>query len=290
MSEHQDNEGWRSLLYVPANRDRFVRSAAYSTADAVILDLEDSVPADHKAAARAALPDAVATLRTGSTAVMVRVNRPWSLMIHDLEAAVAAGVDAVVVPKCDDAAVIHTVDEALTELESGTPHRTVRLISLIESVRGVRRADAIISASDRVVAASTGIGDLCLDLQVAPDSNAIAQAFVEVVQATRACDRTPLGLAGLIVSFQDREAFRSLAERSRAMGSRGASCIHPSQVGALNDVFSPSREELDEARRVVAGYEEAARDGRGSVMVDGIFVDYANYQHARDLLIKQLDQ
>lgn len=286
MSEHPDNAGWRSLLYVPANRDRFVRSAAKSTAD-VILDLEDAVPADHKAEARAALSDAVATLRTGTASVMVRVNRPWTLMIRDLEAAVAAGVDAVVVPKSDDPAVIRTVDESLTELESGTSRRAVRLIPLIESVRGVRRADAIIAASDRVVAASTGIGDLCLDLQASPDSKAIVQAFVEVVQAARACDRTPLGLAGLIVSFQDREAFRSLAARSRAMGSHGASCIHPSQVGVLNDVFGPSPEELDEARRVVAGYEVAAREGRGSVMLDGTFVDNANYQHARHLLIRQ---
>lgn len=287
MSEHRDSATWRSLLYVPANRDRFVRSAASSTADAVILDLEDAIPATHKAQARSALSEAVTTLRTGTASVMVRVNRPWALMIRDLEAAVAAGVDAVVVSKSDDPSVIRTVDEALTELESGTSRPPIRLIPLIESVRGVRRVDAIIAASDRVVAASTGIGDLCLDLQASPDSTAVVQAFVEVVQATRAADRTPLGLAGLIVSFQDREAFRALAEHSKTMGSRGASCIHPSQVGALNDVFRPSPAELEQARRLVAGYEEAAGEGRGSVMVDGTFVDNANYQYARQLLVSQ---
>lgn len=287
MSDHLARTSWRSLLYVPANRARFVRSAASSTADAVILDLEDAIPADRKAEARATLAEAVATLRTGTASVMVRVNRPWTLMIRDLEAAVTAGVDAVVVSKSDDPSVIRTVDEVLTELEAESLHPPIRLIPLIESVRGVRRADAIVAASDRVVAASTGIGDLCLDLRASPDSTAVVQAFVEVIQAARACDRTPLGLAGLIVSYQDRNAFRSLAALSKAMGSRGASCIHPSQIDGLNDVFSPSAEELEQARRLVAGYEKAAREGRGSVMVDGTFVDNANYQYARHLLVQE---
>ncbi|KOS53788.1 HpcH/HpaI aldolase/citrate lyase family protein [Rhodococcus rhodochrous] len=290
MPEGRNTRHWRSLLYVPANRDRFVRSAASSPADAIILDLEDAIPADHKEKARESLSKAVTTLRAGTASVLVRVNRPWTLMIRDLEAAVEAGVDAVVVPKSDDPAVIRTADEALTELESGTSRQSTRLIPLIESVRGVRRADTIIAASDRVVAASTGIGDLSLDLQASPDSRAIEQAFVEVVHAARACGRTPLGLAGLIVSYQDHEAFRSLAARSKAMGSHGSSCIHPSQVGALNDVFGPSPEELEEARRLVAGYEAAAREGYGSIMLDGTFVDNANYQYARHLLIRQGQQ
>ncbi|WP_043808409.1 HpcH/HpaI aldolase/citrate lyase family protein [Rhodococcus triatomae] len=290
MPEYRDPVQWRSLLYVPANRDRFVRSAASSAADAVILDLEDAIPESHKTTAREALSEAVTTLRGSTASVLVRVNRPWGLMIRDLEAAVEAGVDAVVVPKSDDPAVIRTVDEALTEMESDALHEPISLIPLIETVQGVRRADAVVAASDRVIAASTGIGDLSLDLGASPNSPAIEQAFVEVVQAARACGRTPLGLAGLIVSYQDHEAFRSLAARSKAMGSRGASCIHPSQVSALNEVFGPSTEDLEQARRLVAGYEDAARDGRGSIMLDGTFIDNANYQHARHLLIRHGEQ
>ncbi|MCX2963215.1 HpcH/HpaI aldolase/citrate lyase family protein [Gordonia aquimaris] len=282
MREHRDNE-WRSLLYVPANRDRYLRSAASSAADAVILDLEDAVPAGLKAQARSTLAEAVATLRNGTATVMVRVNRSWTLMIDDLAAAVAAGVDAVVVPKSDDPSVIRTVDEALTDMEAGTA--PVAVIPLIESVRGVRRVDAIVAAADRVIAASTGIGDLCMDLGAAPDSPAVVQAFNEVIGATRASGRTPLGLAGLIVSFQDQEAFRDLALLSKAIGSRGGSCIHPSQVDVLNDVFSPTPAELKHAQRLVDGYEQAAADGHGTaVLDDGTFVDNANYQHARRLL------
>jgi citrate lyase subunit beta/citryl-CoA lyase len=284
MCEGQAAVLWHSLLYVPANRARFIRSAASTPADAVILDLEDAVPSEHKAAARQGLDEAVETLRAGSASVLVRVNRPWTDMIRDLEAAVRAGVDAVIVPKSDDPSVIRTVDEVLAELEAAEPVGRVRIVPLIESARGVRRIDAIVDASDRVCAASTGIGDLCLELRASPDSLAIGHAFTEVVQATRAAGRTPLGLPGLIVSYADLAAYRQLAERARSMGSSGASCIHPSQVGILNEVFGPSEKERDEARRIVSAYEAAAREGRGSVMLGETFVDNANYQHAKRLL------
>ncbi|OUZ09472.1 citrate (pro-3S)-lyase [Aeromicrobium sp. PE09-221] len=284
MPDRELADGWRSMLYVPVNRERFVRSAVSAGADAVILDLEDAIPAEHKDAGREALAEAVATLRTGPASVLVRVNRPWMAMLSDLRAAVGAGVDGVIVPKSDDPAVVRTVDEVLSELEAGRASGPTQVITLIESARGVRRIDEIVAASERVIAVSTGIGDLSIDLGASPDSAAISHAFNEVVQATRAAGRTPLGLAGLIVSFADIDAFRALAARSRALGSTGGSCIHPRQVEVLNEVFGVSAEEITEARRLVAAYEEAATEGRGSVMVGDTFIDNANYQHARRLL------
>lgn len=292
MRDAQAGASWRSMLYVPANRDRFVQNATTAGADAVILDLEDAVPADHKNAARDGLADAVATLRTGPSDVLVRVNRPWAVMVRDLEAAVAAAVDAVIIPKSADAGMIRTVDEILSDLEAERAEtgsaigREIGVIPLIESARGVRNADEIVSASGRVIAASTGIGDLCLDMHTAPNSTAVLHAFTDVIQATRAAGRTPLGLAGLIVSFEDIEAFHALATRSRDMGSTGASCIHPRQIAPLNHAFSPSPEELEHARRVVAAYEGAARDGRGSVMLGRVFIDNANYRHSQRLLAR----
>lgn len=284
MPDPETSTNWRSMLYVPANRERFVRSAASSNADAVILDLEDAVPVEHKAAAREQLAGTVATLRTGTATVLVRVNRPWTMMIPDLEAAVKADVDGVIIPKSDDPGMIRTVDEALCELEGNRPGAATKVIALIESARGVRCVDEIVDASDRVVAASTGIGDLCLDLHASPDSTAVVHAFTEVVQATRAAGRTPLGLAGLIVSFADMDRFRSLADESRSIGSTGASCIHPRQIDTLNEVFGPSLDEIALARRVVSAYEESAADGRGTVMLGDTFIDNANYRHAKQLL------
>lgn len=284
MTDPAETWSWRSLLYVPANRDRFVRSAVTSGADAVILDLEDAIPAEHKVAAREQLAGAVTTFRDGAAAVLVRVNRPWTLMIPDLEAAVNANVDGVIIPKSDDAGMIRTVDQALSELEGLRTRAATRVIPLIESARGVRRVDEIIAASDRVVAASTGIGDLCLDLHASPDSSAVRHAFTEVVQAIRAAGRTPLGLAGLIVSYADMDQFHSLAVESRSIGSSGASCIHPRQVGTLNEVFGPSPDEIALARRIVSAYEDAAADGRGTVMLDDTFIDNANYRYAKRLL------
>lgn len=284
MPDLDKTTSWRSLLYVPANRERFVLSAVSAGADAVILDLEDAVPTDHKATARDQLASAVTTLRTGSADVLVRVNRPWTTMIRDLEAAVRAGVDGIIVPKSDDAGMIRTVDQVLGELEVPDSAGTTKVIALIESARGVRRVDEIVDASDRVVAASTGVGDLCLDLHASPESTAVTHAFTEIVQATKAAGRAPLGLAGLIVSFADMDQFRSLAAKSRAIGSTGASCIHPRQIDTLNKAFGPSPDEIEDARRVVSAYEEAAADGRGSVMLGDTFIDNANYRYAKRLL------
>lgn len=284
MPDPNETTNWRSLLYVPANRERFIRSAATSDADAVILDLEDAVPAANKSEAREQLKAAVATLRTGTVDVLVRVNRPWTLMIPDLEAAVAANVDGVIIPKSDSAGMIHTVDEILGELEGTRAAPITKVIPLIESARGVRRVDEIVSSSERVTAASTGIGDLCLDLGAAPDSTAVTHAFTDVIQATRAANRTPLGLAGLIVDFADMNRYQTLVSESRSIGSTGASCIHPRQVTILNTTFGPTPDEIVQARRIVSAYEDAAADGHGSVMLGDTFIDNANYRHAKNLL------
>lgn len=280
----QDPATWRSLLYVPANRDRFVHKAVSSGAGAVILDLEDAVPDTHKEEARRGLPGALTVLRAGPTPVLVRVNRPWPLMIRDMEAVVDARVDAVIIPKSDDPSVIRTVDEILAALEPPEECGRTRIVPLIESVRGVRLADAIISASDRVIASWTGIGDLCIGLGAEPGSAAVTHAFNEVVQATLAHGRTPLGLPGLIVSLSDEDAFRELAATAKALGSKGSACIHPRQVSILSEVFAPSPEEIAEAERLVAGYEAGARGGKGAVMVGDTFVDSANYRAALQLL------
>lgn len=284
MADPNLANGWRSLLYVPVNRERFVLKAVSSGADAVILDLEDAVPTEYKTSARDQLASAVTTLRHGSADVLVRVNRPWATMIRDLEAAVRAGVDGIIVPKTDDAGMIRTVDQMLGELESPVSAGATKLVALIESARGVRRVDEILDATNRLVAASTGVGDLCLDLRTAPGSVALTHAFTEVVQATRAAGRTPLGLAGLMVSYADMDQFRSLATMSRAMGSTGASCIHPRQVEPLNAAFGRIPEEIEDARQVVSAYEEAAAEGRGSVMLGDTFIDNANYRYAKRLL------
>ncbi|MCR1785834.1 CoA ester lyase [Nocardioides carbamazepini] len=281
MSEHAA-ASWRSLLYVPSNRPRFVAGAVARRADAVILDLEDSVPQEQKAAARAGLPAAIETVAQGSGDVLVRVNRNWSDLVPDLAATVHPAVAAINLPKVDDPGVVRVVSEMLDELEAhrGLEPGHVRIFVRIETARGVRRIDDILGASERVVATAIGTGDLAIESRLAPDGDGIRQAFLEVTLAARAAGVRPLGLPGLIVDFSDIDAFRRLAEEARSLGSRGAPCIHPSQVPVLNEVFGLQHAEVEAAREVVAAFEEAAREGRGSLMHQGRFIDVANYKQA----------
>lgn len=273
---------WRSLLYVPANRPKFVSGAVRRGADAVILDLEDSVPHAEKDSARAGLQAAVDTVAEGPNDVLVRVNRSWKLLVRDLESAVSPGVTAINLPKVDDPAVVRAVDEILTEIEAsqGLEVGHTKIFARIESARGVRHIDAILAASDRVVATAIGTGDLAIESRLDPAAPAIQHAFVEVTLAARAQGVTPLGLAGLIVDFKDLAAFRGVAQAAKDLGSQGAPCIHPAQVPVLNEVFGIDPSEVRAAEEVVAAFEAAASEGRGSLMIGDTFVDVANYQAA----------
>jgi len=285
MSEREP-AAWRSLLYVPANRPKFVAGAVRRGADAVILDLEDSVPQEQKAAARAGLTAAIETVAQGRGDVLVRVNRNWSDLVPDLAATVHPAVTAINLPKVDDPGVVRVVGEMLDELEArrGLPPGQVRIFARIETASGVRRIDDILRASERVVATAIGTGDLAIESRLDPGGDGIRQAFVEVTLAARAAGVRPLGLPGLIVDFGDLDAFRRTAEDARSLGSRGAPCIHPSQVPVLNEVFGLQPAEVDTAREVVAAFEAAAEDGRGSLMHRGAFIDVANYKQARRVL------
>lgn len=283
---------WRSLLYVPSNRPKFVRSAAQREADAVILDLEDSVPHAEKEKARTHLHTAVDAVAEGPNDVLVRVNRDWSLLVPDLDATVSPKVDAINLPKVDDPGVVRVVDEMLSEIEArrGMAIGHTKIFARIESARGVRQIDAILAASNRVVATAIGTGDLSLESRLAPGANAIEHAFVEVTLAARAQGVTPLGLAGLILDFKDIAAFRQTAQASKDLGSQGAPCIHPAQVPVLNEVFGIAPEEVRAAREIVVAFEAAASEGRGSLMLGDTFIDIANYNAARRTIERAASQ
>ena len=277
---------WRSLLYVPSNRPKFVAGATGRGADAVILDLEDSVPHGQKTDARAGLSQAIDTVAQGRADVLIRVNRNWADLVPDLAAAVHPAVTGINLPKVDDPAVVRVVSEMLGELEDsrGLRQGHVKIFARIETARGVRRIDDILNASDRVVATAIGTGDLSIESRLDPAGDGIRHAFVEDTLAACAAGVHPLGLAGLIVDFSETDAFRRLAEEARNLGSRGAPCIHPSQVPVLNDVFGLQPADVEAARGVVDAFEAAAQDGRGSLIHNGAFIDVANYNQARRVL------
>ncbi|MBB3897455.1 HpcH/HpaI aldolase/citrate lyase family protein [Roseococcus suduntuyensis] len=262
------NRIWRSMLYVPANVPRFVAKSATAGADAVLLDLEDSVPPDRKAEARAALAEAVPTARGGGADVLVRVNRPLALAVGDIEAAMAAGADGILLTKALGPDHVQLAAEML----AAAP-RPMRMIVMIETAAALPRMTEMARASPLVAGLLIGAEDLAAEIGAAPDDEIIALAKRQMVLAAVAAGVAPLGTLGTVADYRDAEKLRALVARSRRAGLVGASCIHPSVVPILNEGFSPGAAEVDLARRQLAAAEAAAREGRGSFVVDGMMVD-----------------
>ena len=277
---------WRSLLYVPVVSEQFVAKAHERGADAVILELEDAVAPSEKDRARRLVREAAAKVVQGDVDVLVRINRPWRLAVRDIEASVDENVRAFVLPKVDSAQHVLALAEvtAAVEQERGLPLGHTLFFPRIEGPKGLLNAPEIAGAHSRVVAIGLGSSDFTIATGMETGGEGSAIASFQVVVAAVAAGCLPLGLVGSITDFRDLDAFRRVAERSRALGLRGAPCVHPSQVPILNEVFAPTDDEVERARRVVEEYEQALADGQGAIVVDGEFVDIPYYEQAKRLL------
>lgn len=269
---------WRSMLYVPANVPRFVAKAPSAGADAVLLDLEDSVPADRKADARAALAETVPAARSGGADVLVRVNRPLRLAVPDIEAAVAAGADGILLTKTMGADHVALAAELL----DGT---AMRIVAMAETAAAIAKLDEIARAP-RVAGLLVGAEDLAAECNAAADDDLIVLAKRRMVLAAYAAGVAPFGTLGTVADYRDPDRVRDLVARSKRAGFLGATCIHPALVPILNEGFSPSAAEIDLARRQLAAAEEAAKEGRGSFSVDGRMVDEPILVRARRILAR----
>ena len=279
---------WRSLLYVPAHVPRFVAKAAASDADALILDLEDSVPPEHKQTARDALADAVPMLRAAGRDVLVRANGPLDLLVPDLRAAVRAGAHGVVLPKVRGGSHVEAIDELLGTLEEGagaTPGGT-RIVAIVETPQAFQAMDRIARASPRVVAMMLGGGDFALHCESDAGADVLRVPKQLLIIAARAAGILPLGLIGGLDELRDLDAFERIARASAALGYAGATCIHPLQVDALNRAFRPDDDAVRDARAVLAAYEDARDSGRGALRVDGRMVDAPGVARAKRVLAR----
>lgn len=277
---------WRSLLYVPVVSERFVAKAHERGADAIILELEDGVALSEKARARGLVAEAAPRVGQAGADVLVRVNRPWRLAVPDLEAAIGPDVRGLVLPKVDSAEHVLALAEIVSSVEAERDLENGHTVFFprIEGPKGLLNAAEICAAHPRVVAVGLGSSDytIAAGMQAGGQGNAFASFLV--VNAAVAAGILPIGLTGAIVGFDDLDAFRRSAEDSRAIGLRGAPCVHPSQVPILNEVFSPTADELERARRIVDAYEQALAAGEGAITVDGEFVDVPFYEQAKSLL------
>jgi citrate lyase beta subunit len=271
----------RSVLYLPASKERALEKAKSLPADALILDLEDAVAPSEKAAAREAMGRAVREGGFGPREVIVRVNgldTPWGAA--DLAAAAEAGPDAILLPKVDSPDL---VAEAAARMDyHGAPVDTA-VWAMIETPKGVLNAAAIATAP-RLACFVMGTNDLVKDLRAhhTPNRAAVAPSLGLCVIAARAHGLAVLD--GVFNAFRDLDGLRAECEAARVMGFDGKTLIHPLQAPVANAVFAPSQADVEEAREIVAAYEEAAARGEGVAVLEGRIVENLHAEAARRLL------
>lgn len=277
-----DRRPLRSLLFTPANRPRFVEKAGTWGADAIILDLEDSIPPAEKVPARAA---AVAGVQQwAGQMVYVRVNpvlahAPYTLAVGlvDIAAVVTPGLCGIVLPKAEAAEDVRAADRALAEAEQrrGLPAGSVEILPLIETARGVWDCLAILQASPRVRRAGFGALDLARDLGMveAGTGEALLYARSRLALASRVAGCAP-PLDTVYPLLDDLVGLEREARLARRLGFCGKMAVHPRQIAVMNAVFSPSAAEISWAQRVKTAFVEAEARGEGSTSVDGTLVDY----------------
>ena len=267
----------RSSLIMPVNVPAFVEKAHLRRADAICLDLEDSVPPAEKERARPLVKAAIPMVARGGADVLVRINRPWELGQADLDAVIWPGLAGINFPKPETPEELQRVDEEIGRLERqrGIEPGTVKIGTSIETVAGFFNAREIAYSTPRLVAIGHGSEDFTLDLEIepTPEGTELLYGKLFTVLLARQAGLYPMGTMRGVADFRDLDGYRESIRMARTVGYRGASCIHPAQVPLLNEGFSVTPEQVEHARRVVEVYAKAEAEGRASVALDGKMID-----------------
>jgi (3S)-malyl-CoA thioesterase len=267
---------YRSVLYIPAARERALEKARELAADAIIFDLEDAVSPEEKVRAREVLS---AALRSdyGTRARIVRVNGLGTEWVEGDLAAFGGhpGVDAVLLPKVNGPA----------DLEAVAGRVRVPLWAMLETAKGCLNAGAI-AAHPRLEGMVMGTNDLAKELgaRFRSDRLPLMAGLGACVLAARAGGRVIVD--GVFNAFKDEAGLRAECEQGRDMGFDGKTLIHPAQLAIANEVFAPSPDEVELARRQIAAYAEARARGEGVAVVDGRIVENLHVATAEALIGK----
>jgi citrate lyase subunit beta/citryl-CoA lyase len=277
----------RTLLFVPAQRESMVEKAVGIPADVIVLDLEDAVPPGEKATARDRLRASIDSLKAAGKTVHVRVNHlDTGLTKDDLTAAIGPGLDGLLFPKAEAATQIRELDVMIRERELHSDVRpgTVALIPMIETARAVLRCEEIATASTRIAGLALGGEDYARDIGVprTPAANEFEYARRVIIHVAVAYGLQPLD--GIYAVLHDGPGLLADARYARSIGMKGKYVVHPDQVETVNQVFSPTAQELEAARKIVSAYDAAMAGGIGVIDVDGQLVDVPVANRARDLL------
>ncbi|MBK1841253.1 CoA ester lyase [Azospirillum sp. YIM B02556] len=272
----------RSVLYMPGSNPRALEKGRSLPADGLILDLEDAVAPDAKAAARGTIADALAAGGYGGRELIVRVNglnTPWGH--DDLRMAAASGADAVLLPKVESADGVRQA-EAVLRAAGAPAGQTVWC--MMETPLGILNAKEIAGSSPTVGALVLGTSDLAKDLHAAHTAQRLPMitSLGLCLLAARAYGLAVLD--GVHLDLNDDEGFAASCRQGRELGFDGKTLIHPKTIAACNAAFAPDAEEIAQAHRIIAAHAEAAASGKGVVLVDGKLVETLHVENAQRLV------
>jgi len=280
----------RSWMFVPGHRQKMIDKALGLNADAIMLDIEDGVAPNEKDAARKNIGDSLGRAKApGTPARYVRINAiGHARMDADLEAVVRPGLEGLVCPKVDTAEEVRKVDAILNEKEpqNNLAKGRVKLLIAVESPRGLLNAPAIAAASPRIVGIIFGAEDFGreIGLPTVREGEARDLIYARSAIVIAAASAHVQAVDGVWVDLNDSQGLLDFAKQSRQLGFSGMSCIHPSQVDAINKMFSPTAEEIDYCQKVLQAFEEANARGDGSIAFGGQLIDRPIIERARRTL------
>jgi citrate lyase subunit beta/citryl-CoA lyase len=274
----------RSRLYLPGSEPKYFINAGLHAPDAIILDLEDSVHAAEKDAARILVRNALRAVDFGPAERMVRINQ-LPMGLADLDEIVAEEPDLILIPKTERADQVAEVDRHIAGIKKRHGvRRDIWLMPILESALGVENALAIATASPNIAALTIGLEDYTADLGVAKtqEGRESLYARTRLVNAARAAGVQAID--SVYGDVADIEGLRGWAEAARALGFEGMGCIHPAQIRVVHDAFAPTAAEIEKALKITAAFEDAQKRGLGVVSLGSKMVDAPVVQRAIKLV------
>jgi citrate lyase subunit beta/citryl-CoA lyase len=279
----------RSFLFVPGTRTNLLPKALATGADAIILDLEDSVPPAQKNAARALVSTEL--LRSPDRLTFLRINHPrLGNLDEDLAALAPHSAQAVMVPKVEAARDIEEIDARLAahERDAALEVGAISILAVIESSMGLRNLFDIVSRTRRVRGAALATaeeGDFMCDIggKWTATGEALTYARGKFVCEARAAKMTWL-VDGAFMQLSNEPALECESRLARTHGFNGKVAVHPNQVKPINQIFSPTDAEVERAQKLILAFREAESQGRGAIQFQGMMVDRANVQWAEQIL------
>jgi citrate lyase beta subunit len=277
----------RSKLFVPAIRPDLYQKALASSADAICFDLEDAVPSNRKVEARTHLKALLVSSPVSPHLLFVRTNHVHSTdFAADLAASVCSSLHTIALPKVESPDQVFAASQAIAALESALclPSR-IGILPTIESPRGIRLAAEIAASSPRIVGLQIGFADLLEPLGISPN-NQFARNQLRLTLRLAAAEAGLDCYDSAFPNLRDTTGFSAHLAAAHAMGFAGSSCIHPSQIAAANQAFTPSPEALAHARRIVDAAADALSRGEAVTQLDGHMIDRPFILQAQRLLAR----